>query len=85
MIHIRTDNNEINSDREFGCGIGPELPKGDIYFFASEASAVYKSDCPGCNPGGPKKMGMPISQLSGRPGHPGYGKFVDIARSWGYD
>lgn len=28
--------------------------------------------------------GTPISKLSGRPGHPGYGEFVRIANSWGY-
>ena len=31
------------------------------------------------------RLGTPISQLSGRPGHPGYDRFVEIARSWGYD
>lgn len=34
-------------------------------------------------PGEP--IGTPISQLSGRPGHDGYEKFVEIAKSWGYD
>lgn len=29
--------------------------------------------------------GTPISQLSGRPGHPGYEEFKRIAQSWGYD
>lgn len=32
-----------------------------------------------------KPIGTPISQLSGRPGAPGYGKFKRIAKSWGYD
>lgn len=31
------------------------------------------------------RIGTPISQLSGRPGHRGYERFVEIARSWGYD
>lgn len=31
------------------------------------------------------KLGTPISELSGRPGQPGYAEFVRIARSWGYD
>lgn len=31
------------------------------------------------------RFGTPISQLSGRPGHPGYDEFCRIARSWGYD
>lgn len=32
-----------------------------------------------------KTIGTPISELSGRPGHDGYDKFVQIAKSWGYD
>ena len=32
-----------------------------------------------------RKLGTPISELSGRPGHPGYEEFKRIARSWGYD
>lgn len=31
------------------------------------------------------RLGTPISQLSGRPGFPGYDEFKRIARSWGYD
>lgn len=34
---------------------------------------------------GDKPLGTPISQLSGRPGEPGYEEFCRIARSWGYD
>lgn len=30
-------------------------------------------------------LGTPISELSGRPGEPGYERFRDIAASWGYD
>ena len=30
------------------------------------------------------RIGTPISQLSGRPGHPGYDRFKTIAASWGY-
>ena len=32
-----------------------------------------------------KPLGTPISQISGRPGEPGYAEFVRIAKSWGYD
>lgn len=32
-----------------------------------------------------RPLGTPISQLSGRPGQPGYEEFCRIARSWGYD
>lgn len=85
MIHIRVDNEIENSKRRFGCGIGPDLPPGDTYYFADEAAADLKSDCPGCNPGGPRQLGTPLSQLSGRPGHPGYAEFVRIARSWGFE
>ena len=33
----------------------------------------------------PRTIGTPLSQLSGRPGHPGFEEFCRIARSWGYD
>lgn len=82
MIHLRIDNEHHNSKRRFACGIGPELPEGDVYFFPGERDHCI--DCPGCNPGGPRQRGTPISELSGRPGHPGYQKFVDISNSWGY-
>jgi hypothetical protein len=84
MIHIRVDDERENSNRRFACGLGPELPDGDTYFFDGEARAD-RADCPGCNPGGPRQLGTPISQLSGRPGFPGYDKFCEIAASWGYD
>ena len=50
-----------------------------------EASLATLSlnDCEGCNPGGPKQLGTPISQLSGRPGHLGFDAFCGIAASWG--
>lgn len=85
MIHIRVDDEELNSKRKFACGVGPELPEGDQYFFDGEDAAYRRADCPGCNPAGPQKPGTPISQLSGRPGEPGYAEFVRIAKSWGYD
>ena len=33
----------------------------------------------------PRPLGTPVSELSGRPGHPGYDEFCRIAKSWGYD
>lgn len=87
MIHIRIDNEELNSKRRFACGIGPELPPGDIYLFESEARRAGFRDepcCPGCYPEGKPQIGTPISQLSGRPGHPGYAEFCRIAESWGH-
>ena len=85
MIHIRIDHEEENSKRRFACGIGPELPPGDVYFCESEGAAYRHSDCPGCNPNGPRPIGTPLSELSGRPGHPGYDEFCRIARSWGHE
>lgn len=84
MIHIRIDDEELANKRRFACGIGPDLPPGDKYYFASEAIAEVAADCPGCNPS-PRKLGTPISQLSGQPGKPGYAEFVRIAKSWGYE
>ncbi len=33
MIHIRIDDHADNSKRKFACGIGPDLPAGDTYWF----------------------------------------------------
>lgn len=84
MIHVRIDDEDDNSKRRFACGIGPKLPEGDKYVFASELNAD-RADCPGCNPDGPRKLGTPLSEISGRPGHKGYDEFCRIAESWGYD
>lgn len=84
MIHIRTDDNELNRDAVFRCGIAWPLPAGDKYFFAAESAADRLADCPKCNPN-PRQIGTPLSELSGRPGTPGYARFADIARSWGYN
>lgn len=83
MIHIRIDNEKLNSNRQFACGIGPELPEGDKYYFAAEAASDLLADCPKCNPN-PRKLGTPLSQLSGQPG-PGYAEFCRLAQSWGYE
>jgi hypothetical protein len=85
MIHIRVDDEELNSKAKMACGIGWPLPEGDSYHFASENCAEYRADCQGCNPGGPRRLGTPLSEISGRPGHPGYGEFRRIAESWGYE
>jgi len=34
---------------------------------------------------GDRPLGTPISELSGRPGQPGYAEFCRIAKTWGYD
>ena len=48
MIHIRIDDKPYNGERQFACGIGPDLPEGDMYVFAEGS---HCSDCPGCKPG----------------------------------
>ena len=83
MTHIRVDNEPDNTNRRFACGLGPELPEGDTYYFAAEPWAE-RADCPGCNSAGHWAFGTPLSELSGRPGHKGYDEFVRIANSWGF-
>lgn len=92
-LHIRTDNNELNRDARFACGIGWPLPAGDVYFFQAEEgrAACYlfmrpeAEVCLGCFPHGKPEFGTPISKLSGRPGELGYEEFCRIARSWDYN
>jgi len=82
MIHVRIDDEELNSKRKFACGLGPDLPPGDVYFFQTESGAD-RADCPGCNPAGPRRLGTPISEISTQPGKPGYEEWLRISRSWG--
>ena len=84
MIHIRVDDCDLISQRRMACGIVGPLPEGDQYYFQSEGLSRL-ADCQGCNPGGPQKLGTPISQLCGRPGHNGFSEFSRIAESWGID
>ncbi len=87
MIHIRVDDEPENSKRRFACGIGPDLPPGDVYYYlGEERRAGFHSGevCPGCYPEGKPKIGTPLSELSGRPGHDGYAEFKRISDSWGY-
>lgn len=80
MIHCRIDcedDEDMNSKRRFACGIGPDLPPGDTYYFQGDALADYKVDCPGCNPGGPRQLGTPLSELTPA-------RFRAIGESWGY-
>lgn len=91
-LHIRIDDEPLNSNARFACGIGWPLPDGDKYFFEAEPlsrSAAFLSGsefeaCPGCFPNGRPRLGTPLSELSGRPGHKGYAEFRRIAESWGY-
>jgi hypothetical protein len=84
MTHIRTDNEPRNDRRRFACGIGPSLPDGDQYIYQGEVELHHMVDCPICRPT-PQSLGTPISELSGRPGHAGYDRFVEIGKSWGHD
>lgn len=91
MLHLRTDDNELNCDRKFACGIGPELPDGDKYVDSHTQAAAHLAvhqevaHCPGCFGEARPQLGTPFSELSGRPGTKGFSKFCEIARSWGYD
>jgi hypothetical protein len=82
MIHVRLDR-ETNDKRQFACGIGPALPDGDKWVHADEYELLHMVDCQGCG-GRVRQSGTPVSELDGRPGHPGYEQFKDIARSWGH-
>lgn len=81
MMHIRTDQEIENSKRRFACGIGPELPAGDMWINEGEFGLYHMVDCPGCGPGRP--LGTPISQISTVPGTPGYAEWIRISESWG--
>ena len=84
MIHLRVDSERGNDKRLFACGIGPELPEGDAYFFEADRGLHYLVTCPACKPAA-DPLGTPIGQLSGNPGHPGYAEFCRIAGTWGHD
>jgi len=60
----------------------PEFWEADLARFraAKAAHAAARVGLPAERP-----IGTPISELSGRPGQPGYERFRDIAASWGYD
>lgn len=83
MIHVREqDPTKPEGETRIRCGL-PTMPPGDTMFFDGEPGAWLAADCEGCNPGGPKQLGTPVSQLSGRPGHRGFDAFCGIAESWG--
>ena len=85
MVHRRTDDNELNKDAKFECGIGWPLPDGDKYIDDGDFWHTHMITCEGCGGGPPQPLGTPLSQLSARPGEPGYAEFCRIARSWGYE
>jgi hypothetical protein len=69
----------------------PELTKDEAQDLCDEAPDVMqpppKDDVQTSSPDDrqARELGTPISQVSGRPGHPGYVEFCRIAKSWGYD
>ena len=90
MIHIRIDDGELNSECRFACGLGPELPEGHLYYDLGERVAYRHATCPQCReaigwPKEPGPLGTPFSELSTKPGQPGYEHWLRIAQSWGYD
>lgn len=84
MIHVREqDPTKPEGETRIRCGLA-NMPAGDTTFFEGDPGAWLTATCEGCNPGGPKQLGTPISQLSGRPGRCGFDAFTDVAASWGY-
>jgi hypothetical protein len=90
-LHIMDEWGENNRTRRFVCGIVGALPDGDQWCEDEVRAAAHlaahpeKSHCVGCLGEKRPTLGTPISQLSGRPGEPGFDEFCRIARSWGYD
>jgi len=84
MIHVREqDPAKPEGETRIRCGLAA-MPAGDTMFFAGDPGAWLTANCEGCNPGGPKQLGTPISQLSGRPGSDRFDAFCGVADSWGY-
>lgn len=57
------------------CDLG--IAEGDREPMEGDVQITFKDE--------PRPLGTPASEISGRPGHPGYEEFCRIARSWGYD
>jgi hypothetical protein len=55
--------------------------RGDAQLAEAEACAAAMEASQAQAP----QLGTPLSELSGRPGHPGFERFKQIAKSWGYD
>lgn len=75
-------------DPSIGINAGWYCDACDLAIGEHEAPREYQDgDVPiGPVPRDPARpLGTPISELSGRPGEPGYDEFVRIAKSWGYD
>lgn len=89
VLHIREESYGAPNDQaRMLCGMRWPLPNGHKYFFEAETGNQFRLNrvnCPGCNPAGVRPIGTPLSQLSGRPGHPGFAEFTRIARSYGHE
>lgn len=94
MIHLRIDNEELNSKARYACGLtAVTFHEEDTAFYPGEEHkigaylAVHPEvqHCPGCWGEKRPELGTPLSKLSGRPGEPGYDEFCRIAKSWGYE
>lgn len=71
-----------HSDGSLGCA---ECCNGDR---CDDPTHFSRGSCPFCLGTGSNatvRIGTPISELSGRPGHPGFNRFSEIAASWGFD
>jgi len=63
------------------CGIcGEPMPAGEQMF----KYHGYSGPCPAPQQKDEPEIGTPLADLSGRPGHAGYDRFVAIAETWGY-
>lgn len=97
MVHLLVDERpDWRSWDEDGVPIGPhpgpwwglmacgmrQMASGHAFTRDTPAASVSVT-CPTCLPEC-QQFGTPISQLSGRPGEPGFARFVAIAESWGY-
>lgn len=63
------------------CGMR-QLSSGHAWTDDTKVASLHVN-CPTCLPQC-QRLGTPFSELSGRPGEPGYSEFVRIGKSWGY-
>lgn len=90
MIHLRVDDwwnagdyGDLVRGPHFrmACGMR-QLSSGHAWTDDTKVASLHVN-CPTCLPQC-QRLGTPFSELSGRPGEPGYSEFVRIGKSWGY-